>query len=355
MGISEPSLSEQLSILEENGYIKRIPDGQLKIIHLTELGKDITLDTLRKSDPAPPKTLRSNTSYYDSVRVHDFKVISEIDKSIPPVDRWFETWAKQEEKHFEKVDGGYITYLKGFKARFTSANVIIFLGSFQGEDVRKVKNRAMSTAEEAFEYIKEVSPVKFKSNELTPDFRVAQQEIALEPSVLGEFLKYDSDVDINEVFVDAPDGRRRIHIDQSGEVELEFTHPELAEEDARFWKKDFLKDVAENKDSWRDLFSREKEGYFEEIKEIIGIQALLSLKNTVDDVGQQKDITSETRPRPSERHTLPRQQPRRNKDGSPSPERGGSKRGLEERDRLRLLTLELRMYRRMDNYRKRNK
>lgn len=319
---------------------------------MTELGKDAVIDTRIKTDPGYTNTRTSNITYYDSVRVHDFKVIASIDGSIPPVDRWFETWAEHEELHFEKVDGGYVTFLKGFKARFTSESLIIFLGTFRGEDVRKVKNRAMSFASEAFEYVKTVSPVKFESNELTPDFRVSQQEIALAPSVFGEFLKDETPVDINEVYVDAEDGRRRIHLDESGEVEIEFTHPELAEEDARFWKEEFLKDVADNKDSWRSLFSREKDGYFDELKEIIGIQSLLSLQNTLRETGQQgkrrpvNDIGlyQPYRPRP--------QDGRIERGSSSEGNRYTSERGLSREKWLKLEYLELKMYKRLDRYKR---
>lgn len=285
IGKDRSTIYYHVGVLEENGYIEKLQRSQGTILRLKELGKDAVLDSDSNSDPTHSNTPTSNSNI-EGVRLHNFKVVADLHDDIPRTARWFESWASHRELNWEEVDGGYTTYVQGFKVRFTSRKCIIYLGTFRGQDVEQVKDRAMGMSDKALNYFED-TPVKFDERGLVPKFKVQEQEIALEEDVLGLFLKYDTDIDINEMVVDAPDGRRRVHMDESnGEVEIEFSHKHFAEDDAEFWREDVLKDLLENKDCWKDMFNREKSGELDDMKEILKVLVYKEMFDSVKDMGQ---------------------------------------------------------------------
>lgn len=298
IGVSQGTLSPQVSELVERGLIRKEKQGRANVLYLTQEGVKECPKSQDEPHPSSSSGQSVNTDGKQqdgatskrerlwSLRAHNCSVRAELSDNLPLLSKWFESWMESRDKSFQKTDDGYITQLDGFKCRFTKNYVIVFLPEEVGDDVVEVKNRVFQRARDRLDRVVSQSPAEIKESSIDPRFSLRRQELALMDDPFAEACVSSDDVDLREQNYRDKDGELRFHIDYSNGVpELEFVNTDLGEEDATFYREEHIGRILENKEDYEKLLDREIDGDLDKVEELIHLLTRLITLDKLDSIG----------------------------------------------------------------------
>lgn len=216
LDIKQASVSQHLNELEDQGLIvidKSRNSNDIK--ELTRAGWEARQKAVGVEKPISEDAL--------DLELHNFQVKFKIknfrDLESGWVERAFQT--SQVRHRYDPSNDSYFLFTDNWKFRVTSRHLFVSLNDMRGQDAHNLKNRAMSQAFQARDWMDNNSPMDLVSRPTDFEIWVSRQHLSIIGHPFAQLVDQYSDLELSDVKIYDSQGTERLWMDASNGPELE--------------------------------------------------------------------------------------------------------------------------------------